>query len=89
MRDDHDFVEEGILRLIEKNDKPVGWYAIEHSLAIPPSSFPNGTNVMIFLKGLKEKGLIEETVNEKGRSAYIITTQGRSALDDVVEEEVT
>ena len=87
MRDDHDFVENGILRLIETSDKPVGWYAIEHSLAIPPSNFPNGTNVMAFLKGLKEKGLIEETVNEKGRSAYVITTQGRPALDGGGEEE--
>lgn len=59
----------GILKIIEQKG-PVGWYGIEHRLAIPRSEFPDSQNVMSYIARLELTGKIVK--NEDGK--YVIVS---------------
>lgn len=59
-----DKIDSAIIAIVDERG-PIGWYGIENRLSIPRSEFPEGTNVMTYIKRLLAKGLIVETDGEK------------------------
>lgn len=68
-------IREKLLKAIASRG-PIGWYALEHSLPIEPREYPDGKNMMTYLRALCEDGLLSGTEQTK----YTITEAGCRAL---------
>ena len=76
-------IENGILQLFSKKEEPIGWYAIEQALDISRHDFPDGANVMTFIKKMKMGKLIEEKKDSQGRVGYILTDLGKARVEKI------
>ena len=75
-----EFIEQYLLQYLAKRGEPTNWYPIEQACSLPRNEFPEGTNIMTFLEDLKERGLISETVSEKGHPRYSLTADGLNSI---------
>jgi len=66
-----DKIDSAIIAIIDERG-PIGWYGIENRLSIPRSDFPEGTNVMTYIKKLIATGLISESDSKKDQ--YILSS---------------